>query len=72
VLALLATSANAFVQTEYGRGHCRSLHQGHGRFGKESVQVMFSGYAGTSQITCLQPMAKKIAVAQSTSGDVPE
>ncbi|HBO3241616.1 hypothetical protein ACTVY7_30600, partial [Pseudomonas aeruginosa] len=27
---------------------------------------------GSSQITCLQLMAKKIAVAQSTSGDVPE
>lgn len=33
---------------------------------------MFFGYAGSSQITCLQLMAKKIAVAQSTSGDVPD
>lgn len=36
------------------------------------VRMAFFGYAGSSQITCLQLMAKKIAVAQSTSGDVPE
>ncbi len=36
------------------------------------VQVVFFGYDGSSQITCLQLMAKKIAVDQSTSGDVPE
>lgn len=36
------------------------------------VRVMFLGYAGSSQIACLSLMAKKIAVAQSTSGDVPE
>ncbi len=39
---------------------------------KHPVRVVFFGYAGSSQITCLQLMAKKIAVAQSTSGDVPE
>jgi len=36
------------------------------------VRVVFFGYAGNSQITCLQLMAKKIAVAQSTSGDMPD
>lgn len=45
----------------------------HPRIGqKHPVRVVFFGYAGSSQITCLQLMAKKIAVAQSTSGDVPE
>ncbi|KTS78366.1 hypothetical protein NS274_06525 [Pseudomonas oryzihabitans] len=39
---------------------------------KQAVRVLFFRYAGSSQITCLQLMAKKIAVAQSTSGDVPE
>jgi len=34
--------------------------------------VVFFGYADTSQITCLQLMAKKIAAAQSISRDVPE
>lgn len=46
----------------------RSWRIGH----KHPVRVVFFGYAGSSQITCLQLMAKKIAVAQSTSGDVPE
>lgn len=32
----------------------------------------FLGYAGSCQITCLQLMAKKVAVAQSTSGDMPD
>jgi hypothetical protein len=39
---------------------------------KQPVWVIFLGYAGTSQIACLGLMAKKIAVSQSTSGDVPE
>ncbi|EMS8387826.1 DEAD/DEAH box helicase, partial [Pseudomonas aeruginosa] len=32
----------------------------------------YLGYAGSSQMTCLELMAKKIMVSQSTSGDVPE
>ena len=32
----------------------------------------YFGYAETAQMTCLELMAKKIAVSQSTSGDVPE
>lgn len=39
---------------------------------KVPVKVLYLGYAGSSQIACLSLMAKKIAVAQSTSGDVPE
>lgn len=39
---------------------------------KLRVKVLYLGYAGSSQIACLSLMAKKIAVAQSTSGDVPE
>jgi hypothetical protein len=30
------------------------------------------GYAGSSQMECLRLMAKKIAVSQSTSGDMPD
>jgi hypothetical protein len=36
------------------------------------VDVVFLGYQGTAQMACLELMAKKIAVAQSTSGDMPE
>jgi hypothetical protein len=36
------------------------------------VEVLFLGYADTAQIDCLTLMAKKIAVSQSTSGEMPE
>ncbi len=39
---------------------------------KQAVKVIFLGYAGTSQVDCLKLMAKKIAVTQSTSGDMPD
>lgn len=39
---------------------------------KLDVRVIFLGYAGTSQMECLKLMGKKIAVSQSTSGDMPE
>ena len=39
---------------------------------KQPVRVIYLGYAGSSQMTCLELMAKKIMVSQSTSGDVPE
>jgi len=38
----------------------------------QAVRVIFMGYKNTSQIDCLKLMAKKIAVSQSTSGDIPE
>jgi transposase-like protein len=37
-----------------------------------AVRVIYLGYANSSQMTCLELMAKKIMVSQSTSGDVPE
>ncbi len=36
------------------------------------VKVVFLGYSGSSQVECLRLMAKKIAVTQSTSGDMPD
>jgi len=36
------------------------------------VEVIFLGYLGTAQMQCLELMAKKIAVSQSTSGDMPD
>ncbi|PQJ46483.1 hypothetical protein BTO01_29020, partial [Vibrio jasicida] len=32
----------------------------------------FLGYQGSAQMACLELMAKKIAVTQSTSGDMPD
>lgn len=39
---------------------------------KNAVRVYFLGYQGSSQVDCLKLMAKKIAVTQSTSGDMPD
>ncbi len=36
------------------------------------MDVYFLGYRGSAQMACLELMAKKIAVSQSTSGDMPE
>ena len=34
--------------------------------------MIFLGYQNTAQIQCLRLMAQKIAVSQSTSGEMPE
>ena len=39
---------------------------------RDNVTVTFLGYINTAQMTCLELMAKKIAVTQSTSGDMPD
>ncbi|MHA2728838.1 helicase-related protein [Vibrio campbellii] len=39
---------------------------------REDVDVTFLGYQGSAQMACLALMAKKIAVTQSTSGDMPD
>jgi len=39
---------------------------------KQPVDVYFLGYGGSAQMQCLELMAKKIAVSQSTSGDMPD
>jgi SNF2 family DNA or RNA helicase len=36
------------------------------------VEVVFLGYQQSAQSRCLALMAEKIAVSQSTSGDIPE
>ncbi|KQP15197.1 DEAD/DEAH box helicase [Pseudorhodoferax sp. Leaf267] len=39
---------------------------------RKPVRVVYLGYHGTTQMDCLRLMGKKIAVSQSTSGDMPE
>ncbi len=39
---------------------------------RQPVSVLYLGYSGSSHMTCLELMAKKIMVSQSTSGAVPE
>jgi SNF2 family DNA or RNA helicase len=72
-LDLLDFPTIAFMQTGYNVYTLQQASRRSWRIGqKHPVRVVFFGYANTSQITCLQLMARKIAVAQSTSGDVPE
>lgn len=39
---------------------------------KNDVKVIYLGYENSAQTSCLKLMAKKIAVSQSTSGDIPD
>lgn len=39
---------------------------------KNDVKVIYLGYENSAQTSCLKLMSKKIAVSQSTSGDIPE
>ena len=36
------------------------------------MKVYYLGYEGSTQMDCLRLMGKKIAVSQSTSGDMPD
>jgi hypothetical protein len=72
-LDLLDFPTIAFLQTGYNVYTLQQAARRSWRIGqKQPVDVHFFGYGGTTQTTCLQLMAKKIAVSQSTSGDVPE
>ncbi|MCO8166193.1 SNF2-related protein [Pseudomonas sp. 21LCFQ02] len=72
-LDLLDFPTIVFLQTGYNVYTLQQAARRSWRIGqKHAVRVVFFGYAGSSQITCLQLMAKKIAVSQSTSGDVPD
>ncbi|MFA1013687.1 helicase-related protein, partial [Pseudomonas tremae] len=67
-LDLLDFSTIAFMQTGYNVYTVQQAARRSWRIGqKQDVRVIFFGYIGSSQIACLQLMAKKIAVSQSTS-----
>jgi uncharacterized protein YggL (DUF469 family) len=72
-LDLLEFPTIVFLQSGY---NCYSLQQASRRSWrigqKQPVKVIYLGYARTSQMSCLELMAKKIMVSQSTSGEVPE
>lgn len=62
-----------FAQTGYSVFTLQQASRRSWRIGQtRPVDVHFHGYARTAQIGCLELMARKIACAQSTSGDVPE
>ncbi|MGL4724549.1 MAG: SNF2-related protein [Scandinavium sp.] len=72
-LDLLEFPTIVFMQTGYNVFTLLQAARRSWRIGQtEAVRVIYLGYAGSSQMTCLDLMARKIAVAQSTAGDVPE
>ncbi|MGJ8517597.1 SNF2-related protein [Carnimonas bestiolae] len=72
-LDLLDFPTIVFLQTGFNVYTLQQAARRSWRIGqKQAVNVVYLGYAETSQITCLSLMAKKIAVSQSTSGDIPE
>jgi SNF2 family DNA or RNA helicase len=72
-LDLLDFPTIVFMTTGYNVYTLQQASRRSWRIGqKQDVDVYFFGYADTAQITCLTLMAKKIAVSQSTSGDMPD
>jgi len=72
-LDLLEFPTVCFLQTGYSVYTLQQAARRSWRIGqREPVDVHFLGYAETAQMACLALMAKKIAVAQSTSGEMPE
>lgn len=72
-LDLLEFPTIVFMQSGYNVYTLQQAARRSWRIGqKQPVKVIYLGYADTSQMHCLALMAKKIAVSQSTSGDVPD
>ena len=72
-LDLLEFPTLAFMQSGYNVYTIQQASRRSWRIGqREDVNVYFFGYSRTAQITCLSLMAEKIAVSQSTSGDMPD
>lgn len=72
-LDLLDFPTIVFMQTGYNVYTLQQAARRSWRIGqRQAVRVVFFGYRATAQANCLTLMAKKIAVAQSTSGDMPE
>ena len=72
-LDLLEFPDIVFMQSGYNVYTLQQASRRSWRIGqKQAVEVQFLGYAGSAQMECLRLMAKKIAVSQSTSGDMPD
>lgn len=72
-LDLLEFPTIVFMQSGFNVYTLQQASRRSWRIGQKlPVKVIYLGHAGTSQMTCLALMARKILVSQSTSGDVPE
>lgn len=72
-LDMLEFPTIVFMQTGYNVYTLLQAARRSWRIGQlQAVRVIFLGYQGSAQEQCLTLMSKKIAVSQSTSGDMPE
>ena len=72
-LDLLEFPSIVFTNTGYNVYTLMQAARRSWRIGQqEDVDVTFLGYQDSAQMACLELMAKKIAVTQSTSGDMPD
>ena len=72
-LDLLEFPTIVFMQSGYNVYTVQQASRRSWRIGqKNPVKVYYLGYDGSSQMDCLKLMGKKIAVSQSTSGDMPD
>lgn len=72
-LDMLEFPTIVFMQVSYNVYTLQQAARRSWRIGQRvDVEVIFLGYLGTAQMQCLELMAKKIAVSQSTSGDMPD
>ncbi len=72
-LDLLDFPTIIFMQTGYNVYTVQQASRRSWRIGQTlDVKVVFFGYEETAQATCMRLMGKKIAVSQSTSGDIPD
>jgi hypothetical protein len=72
-LDLLEFPTIAFMQSGYNVYTVQQAARRSWRIGqRQPVEVHYFGYEGTAQMDCLRLMGKKIAVSQSTSGEMPE
>lgn len=72
-LDLLEFPSIVFMQTGYNVYTLMQAARRSWRIGQiHDVEVVFLGYARSAQSRCLALMAEKIAVSQSTSGDIPD
>jgi hypothetical protein len=72
-LDMLEFPTIVFMQSGYNVYTLQQASRRSWRIGQKlPVDVHFLGYEGCAQMECLRLMAKKIAVSQSTSGDMPD
>lgn len=72
-LDMLQFPSIVFMQTGFNVYTVQQAARRSWRIGqKHDVEVLFLGYQKSAQTDCLRLMASKIAVSQSTSGDMPD